>query len=448
MSFNYKTPGVYVEEAFNQTVSIPNVATSIPAFLGKTTKGGSSSPTPKRISNFLEFRELYGAPDSPQWTVVPTDKGFKIEDDLQKKIPTGAATLYYAVQWYFFNGGGPCYIVALDADTAENYANGLAALANYDEPTLILPCGAINLPSDKYYAVCKSAISQCRKLRDRFSILDVVVESDAATVSQRVAADVATFRSNMGTENLEYGASYYPYVQSLLAWEYNDASISYKENDVTEKLDAMLNRGLYAKITAWLRNQNVVMPPSAAVAGVYGNVDNDRGVWKAPANVSLNYAGKPIYAISDNEQDDMNVPAGMAPVNALRFYAGTGTLIWGAKTMAYSSADWTYVSVRRLFIMMEESISKAVNAFIFEANNKSTWTNVKSSINSYLYQLWSKGALAGAKAEEAFQVNVGLGETMTMDDVREGRMVVEIRVAPVRPAEFIVITFTQNVKGA
>lgn len=444
MSFTYKTPGVYVEEAFNQTVSIPNVATSIPAFFGKTAQGGSAKPSPVRISNFLEFREHFGMPASPTWDILPSGNSFKVDGNPQNAVPEGEALLYYAVQWYFLNGGGPCYIVAVAEDEVAQYEAGLAAIGNFDEPTLVVPCGAINLASDKYYAFCKSALAQSMQLRDRFCILDVVVESDAATVSQRVAADVDVFRNNIGVDNLPYGAAYYPYMQTLLAWEYNEADLMYDGSP----LDTLGNKGLHAKITAWLRSQNVVLPPSAAIAGVYGTVDNDRGVWKAPANVGLNYAGKPIYAINDSEQDDMNVPAGMAPVNALRHFSGNGTLIWGAKTLDYKSADWTYVSVRRLFIMVEESIAKAVNAFVFEANDKTTWTNVKSSVNSYLYQLWSQGALAGGKAEEAFVVQVGLGETMTMDDVKEGRMVVEIRLAPVRPAEYIIITFTQNVKGA
>ena len=444
MSYNYKTPGVYVEEAFNQTVSIPNVATSIPAFFGTTAKGSSAAPVPTRISNFLEFREKFGSPASPTWDILPDGNGFKVNGNPQNARPTGQFLMYYAVQWYFLNGGGPCYIVAVDEDLPANYEAGLAALGNYDEPTLIVPCGAINLPSDKYYAFCKSALAQAKQLGDRFCVVDVVVESDAATVSQRVAADVAAFRNNIGTENLPYGAAYYPYMQTLLAWEYDDKVVTYE--GLT--LDNLGNKALHAKITTWLRAQNVVLPPSAAVVGIYGIVDNARGVWKAPANVSLNYAQKPVYAIDDKEQEDMNVPSGTSPVNALRFFSGNGTLIWGAKTLDYKSADWTYVSVRRLFIMVEESIAKAVNAFVFEANDKTTWTNVKASINSYLYQLWSQGALAGGKPEEAFVVQVGLGATMTMDDVREGRMIVEIRVAPVRPAEFIIITFTQNVKGA
>lgn len=444
MSVTYKTPGVYVEETFDLKVSIPNVATSIPAFFGSTQLGGSATPSPRRISNFLEFRDLYGVPDAPAWNVVAQGDGFQIDGNAHAKLPSGSALLYYAVQWYFLNGGGPCYIVATLADAAAHYTAGLTALATVDEPTLIVPAGAISMAGEDYHSFCKAALAQAQDLRDRFCILDVRADQQGATASQRIAADIAAFRSGIGGDNLAYGAAYYPYVQTTLAWEYSDSAVMYEGS----ALSSLTNQALYAKISAWLRTLKVTLPPSSGVAGVYVTVDKDRGVWKAPANVGLGYASRPILAIGDGEQGDMNHPGDKPQVNAIRMFADKGTLVWGARTLDYKAADWTYVSVRRLFIMMEESIGKAINAYVFEANDKSTWTNVKASVQGYLYQLWSQGALAGGKPEEAFVVQVGLGETMTQDDVREGRMVVVVKVAPVRPAEFVIITFTQNVKGA
>jgi uncharacterized protein len=444
MSVTYKTPGVYVEETFDLKVSIPNVATSVPAFFGSTKTGGSATPTPRRISNFLEFRTLYGSPDSPAWNVTAVGDGFQIDNNAHLKTPAGPALLYYAVQWYFLNGGGPCYIVATQADDAAQYTAGLTALANMDEPTLIVPAGAINMGADDYHAFCKAALAQAQSLRDRFCIIDVRADETTGTVSQRIAADVAAFRNGIGTDNLAYGAAYYPNVLTTLSWEYSDSVVTFGGS----VLSSLTNQAQYAKISAWLRTLKVTLPPSGGVAGVYATVDKDRGVWKAPANVGLGYTSRPAVAIADSEQNDMNVPGDKAAVNAIRSFSGQGTLIWGARTLDFKSADWTYISVRRLFIMMEESIGKAINAYVFEANDKSTWTNVRASISSYLYQLWSQGALAGGKAEEAFQVRVGLGETMTQDDVRSGRMIVEVKVAPVRPAEFVIITFTQNVKTA
>lgn len=443
-SISYKTPGVYVEEAKNLTVSIPNVATAVPAFFGSTATGGSATPVPQRIDSFFEFKTRFGSPASPAWTVTAQGDQFQITGNPQTQVPTGAALLYYAVQWYFLNGGGSCYIVATLADDLAQYNAGLEALAKLDEPTLILPCGAIQLAADQYHGFCKSALQQAQSMRDRFCILDVRTDSALSIVSQRIAADIAAFRTGIDGNGLAYGAAYYPNIITAMAWEYADAQITYAENP----LDHAANRGVHAKITAWLRTLRVTLPPSGAIAGVYATVDKDRGVWKAPANVSLSYANRPTLAIDDTEQNDMNVPGDKPAVNAIRQFANRGTMVWGGRTLDYKAADWTYISVRRLFIMMEESIGKAINAFVFEANDKSTWTNVKSSINSYLLQLWLDGGLVGGKSTEAFDVQVGLGETMTQDDVLNGRMIVDVRVAPVRPAEFIVIRFSQDVKAS
>ncbi len=440
----YKTPGVYVEEATNLTVSIPNVATAIPAFLGVTSQNGNAQPKPKRIESFFEFKAFFGAPAAPVWTVSAVGDQFQILGQAASQVPTGAALLYYAVQWYFLNGGGACYIVATQADVIDQYDAGLEVLSKLDEPTLILPCGAVCLPADQYHSFCKAALAQAMSLRDRFCILDVRNDAVTGTGSQRVASDISAFRSGIDCDALAYGAAYYPNVATAMAWEYADAQITYDGNPLSDPT----NKGVHGKVTAWLRSQRVTLPPSGAIAGVYATVDQDRGVWKAPANVSINYAGRPTIAIDDVEQQDMNVPGDKAQINAIRLFANKGTMVWGGRTLDYKSADWTYISVRRLFIMLEESIGKAIQAFVFEANDRSTWTSVKSSINSYLYQLWLDGGLVGGKAAEAYDVQIGLGETMTQDDVLSGRMIVDVRVAPVRPAEFIVIRFSQDVKAS
>lgn len=444
MSVSYKTPGVYVQEANDKSVSIPSVATSIPAFFGVVQSGGSATPLPVRITNFLEFTQQYGKPASPAWEVTTAGDGFAIAGDPQSQLPTGAALLYYAMQSYFLNGGGACYVVGLLADDIGQYLAGLRALENVDEPTLILPCGAINLSAEDYHTFCKMSLVQAERLRDRFCVVDARMESAALTTSMRVSADMAAFRDGIGGDHLSYGAAYYPYVQSTLAWEYSEEVVKLDGTAVKD----ITQKATHARVTAWLRGLRVVLPPSAAIAGLYATVDRDRGVWKAPANVGLVGVTAPMLPIDNDEQDDMNVPGDRAQVNAIRSFSGLGTMVWGARTLDFKAADWTYLSVRRLFIMMEESIAKAINVFVFEANDKSTWTAVKGAIDSYLFQLWGKGALAGGKPEESYAVSVGLGETMTADDVREGRMVVTVRVAPVRPAEFIEITFSQNVKSA
>jgi uncharacterized protein len=193
----------------------------------------------------------------------------------------------------------------------------------------------------------------------------------------------------------------------------------------------------------------VVLPPSPAVAGVYATVDRTRGVWKAPANVSLAAVIGPTIKITSEAQESLNIdPTAGKSINVIRAFAGKGTLIWGARTLAGNDNEWRYVSVRRLFNMIEESTQKATAFAVFEANDATTWLKVKAMIDSYLYGLWEQGGLAGSTPEAAYFVNVGLGKTMTPQDVLEGRMIVEIGVAAVRPAEFIILRFTHKMQEA
>ncbi|WP_333873253.1 phage tail sheath family protein [Methylobacter sp.] len=205
----------------------------------------------------------------------------------------------------------------------------------------------------------------------------------------------------------------------------------------------------YNKTKSNLVNQRVTLPPSAAIAGVYASVDRDRGVWKTPANVSLNGVIGPLTKISDTEQDRLNIDstAGKS-INAIRDFTGKGTLVWGGRTLAGNDNEWRYISVRRLFITIEESTRKASAFAVFEPNDATTWLKVKAMIESYLYGLWQQGALAGSKPESAYFVSVGLGKTMTAQDILEGRLIVTIGVAAVRPAEFIILRFSHKMQEA
>jgi len=207
------------------------------------------------------------------------------------------------------------------------------------------------------------------------------------------------------------------------------------------------NTGLYNQIKTALAEQRVELPPSAAMAGIYARVDREQGVWKAPANTGVMGILGPVEKITDDDQDRLNIdPTAGKSINAIRAFTGKGTLVWGARTLAGNDNEWRYVSVRRLFITIEESTKKASAFAVFEANDQSTWLKVKAMIESYLYGLWEQGALAGSKPEDAYYVNVGLGKTMTPQDVLEGRMIVEIGIAAVRPAEFIILKFSHKLQ--
>ena len=209
------------------------------------------------------------------------------------------------------------------------------------------------------------------------------------------------------------------------------------------------NTGLYNQVRAAMNQERVVLPPSPSMAGVYARVDRDRGVWKAPANVSVSSVTGPVLKITHEDQEALNVdPTAGKSINAIRAFTGKGTLVWGARTLAGNDNEWRYVSVRRLFNMIEESTQKSTAFAVFEPNDATTWLKVRAMIESYLFGLWEAGALAGPTPEAAYFVNVGLGKTMTAQDVLEGRMIIEIGIAAVRPAEFIILRFTHQLQEA
>lgn len=203
---------------------------------------------------------------------------------------------------------------------------------------------------------------------------------------------------------------------------------------------------LYRSILTRLREKLNLLPPSAAMAGLYSMVDNNIGVFQSPANLSIGSVVKPAVDITNDEQEDLNIPLNGKAANAIRTFPGKGVLVWGARTLDGNSQDWRYISVRRTMIFIEQSIKFAAEAYVFEPNTAPTWTNLKALVTNFLTNVWSQGALAGATPEDAFSVDIGLGVTMTPLDVLNGFMKMTVKVAVTRPAEFIVITFQQQMQ--
>ncbi|HEX9939009.1 MAG TPA: phage tail sheath C-terminal domain-containing protein [Longimicrobium sp.] len=176
-------------------------------------------------------------------------------------------------------------------------------------------------------------------------------------------------------------------------------------------------------------------------------VDETRGVWNAPANVSLRSVAGPTVPLDGNQQAELNMPVDGKAVDALREFPGRGTVVWGARTLDGNSPDYRYIQVRRTLIYIEQSIKNALAQFAFAPNTGQTWTSVVSMVSSFLQQLWSQGGLMGATAQEAFSVECGLGSTMTGKDILDGWMIVQITVQMIRPAEFTELTFKQKMEG-
>ena len=214
----------------------------------------------------------------------------------------------------------------------------------------------------------------------------------------------------------------------------------------TQKHDGLASSfPLYKTILTGIQNTNTTVPPSGAVAGIYAYVDRTRGVWKAPANVSISGCIGPENTFTASELDALNIDVNSGKsINAIRSFTGKGTLVFGARTLAGNDNEWRYVSVRRFFNFVEESVKKATEQFVFEPNDANTWVKVQAMIENFLTTLWRQGALQGIKPEHAFYVAVGLGKTMTPLDILEGRMIIEIGMAAVRPAEFIILKFSHK----
>ncbi|MBN2635668.1 MAG: phage tail sheath family protein [Prolixibacteraceae bacterium] len=279
---------------------------------------------------------------------------------------------------------------------------------------------------------------------------------DAALITDDFSTDFAplTFAAPASKNNIftatGTAANAAPYFAALLGKITSLVNSFYTElaalrTSRTENLEEV--DPVYKGIVSAIKNQGVVLPPSGAMAGIYAMVDNNRGVWKAPANVSVSAVKGPSVNITHEDQESLNIDteAGKS-VNAIRAFTGKGTLVWGARTLAGNDNEWRYVPVRRFFNMVEESVKKATAQFVFEPNDANTWVKVRAMIENFLSTLWRAGALAGAKAEDAFYVRVGLGQTMTAQDILNGYMNVEIGLAAVRPAEFIILKFSHKLQ--
>ncbi len=469
----YKTPGVYIKEISKFPPSIAQVETAIPAFVGYTqmakvgVENFHADPAdlilrPIRIVSLLEYETFFGfANNETSIQVVIEDKtdgaGNVTDRQANARIQDPSPNnMYYGLQAYFDNGGGPCYIVSVGPmDGSINVTDlqaGLAEVAKEDEVTLLVFPESQTLSDPDYAALMTAALDQCGKLQDRFTVMDLKLPTPPNTILNAAT----TFRGlSLPLNNLKYGACYAPNIKTIFNYSYADADVNIFRSidgaaavaDGTMDTYDPANDGdgtQYALIKLAIDQLPLELPPSPLVVGQYAKTDNSRGVWKAPANVALGSVIEPTLKISSDQQESLNVHTTGKSINAIRFFTGKGILIWGARTLAGNDNEWRYVPVRRFFNMAEESIKKATEPFVFEPNDANTWTKVRAMIENFLILQWRAGALQGAKPEQAFFVKVGLNETMTALDILEGRMIVEIGMAVVRPAEFIILKFSHK----
>lgn len=496
MAATLATPGVYIEEKSSFGSSVVPVQTAIPAFIGYTEKAsrGSKDLTnePTKISSLGQFEELFGGAPETKFTIETSEDfitGFQLSF-----VDNTRFLMHNSMRFFYANGGGDCYIVSvgnydetIDAGKLNDpKGGGLAALEKHLEPTLVVVPDAVLLSEADCYSLQAAVLSHCGfKMKNRFAILDVYNGTQERTFDDEDA--IGKFREGVGSNFLMWGASYYPFLNTTLVksseidytkienldglievltkevadnlasesiTEARAEGINAEINKISEDNDADAVKSLHSTLTVISPKLNMIiaemsemlnlMPPSSAMAGAYAMVDFTASVAQSPANISLGSVISPAVNINNDNQEDLNLPLNGKAVNAIRSFQGKGVLVWGARTLDGNSKDYRYISVRRTMTYLEQSIKFAAEAFVFSPNNSTTWSTLRATVINFLTNQWQSGLLAGQSPEDAFDVEIGLGSTMTPNDILDGVLKMTIKVAITRPAEFIVITFEQQ----
>jgi len=402
----YKTPGVYIKEVEIGGRPIEGVSTSVAAFIGVTAEGDFYTNKPTLVTSWGEFVAKFGR-------YVQTEKDDQLSEE-EKKKKKEILNMSGSVYGFFQNGGRRCYVVKvpdttessiIGSDEGPGKRTGLHSLKEVDEVSIVVAPGIVES------SVQTQIISHCEMMKDRIAVLDIPEDYDKSQAED--------FVENISSEK-GYAAVYYPWINVFVERE--------------EKLPEDKEKRVVLEET--------FLPPSGYVAGVYARTDAERGVHKAPANELLSGVIGLKLKITNSDQEGLNDKN----INCIRSFPGRGIRIWGARTIA-SNELWKYVNVRRLFMFIEESIEEGIQWVVFEPNDKTLWDRVKQSISSFLLTLWRDGALMGSTPEEAFFVKCD-ETTMTPDDIDNGRLVCEVGIAPVKPAEFVIIKIAQLTASA
>ena len=287
-------------------------------------------------------------------------------------------------------------------DDAVSYENALELLEDIEDISIIAAPGHSAFAD--YPAVRLGLISHAERMRYRIAVLD--------PPSGQTLAEVRETRSFVDST---YAALYYPWVM------------------VSNPLARPGNERIPKEIP---------LPPSGFVTGIYARNDIQRGVWKAPANEVVRGALRFEREVNHRQQEVLN-PEG---INCLRYFFGRGNRVWGARTVS-SDPEWKYVNVRRYFIYLERSIDRSTQWVVFEPNGERLWANVRETVSAFLYNEWRNGALLGTKPEEAYFVRCDRS-TMTQNDLDNGRLICEVGVAVLKPAEFVIFRIGQKTADA
>ncbi|HEU5218711.1 MAG TPA: phage tail sheath C-terminal domain-containing protein [Gemmatimonadales bacterium] len=380
---NYSAPDIYVEEISSGPRPIGAVGTSTAAFVGRAPNPKAYLKDPRALNNWSEFLKEFGG-DNPKST-----------------------DLSHAVFGFFQNGGTRCFVV--NTGDAKTLGAGLATLESVDEVAIVATPGACDAMS------YQDLLTHCEKMNDRVAIFDppeMVNKIDQLTEQATAVKEGEKPSSGLRPPTSEKGLGAFYFPRILVRDPLSDST------------------------------EPVAVPPSGHLAGIWARTDATRGVHKAPANEVIRGALNVTRRITRAEQEVLN-PAG---VNCIRFFPAEGIRVWGARTVAPEASEWRYLNVRRLFNMIEESIAKGTRWVVFEPNDRPLWQDIRRDAGAFLRTLWRDGALMGRTAEEAFFVKCD-DETNPQESIDQGRVIIQIGIAPVKPAEFIIFRIGQHSGG-
>ncbi|GEN77689.1 phage tail sheath C-terminal domain-containing protein [Chryseobacterium hagamense] len=564
---NPTTPGVSILENARLPYSVSLSESAVPAFIGYTEVQPANSTEPFKISSLLEYEQYFGKAKKENIVLKDTKEGVTLI------APQVNFLMYYSLQLYFANGGGPCYIVSAGTYGSASSGvqrsaleTGLSMTDTITQPLLLVFPDAVSLAvQDDFYALYNHVIAKAGdETRNRFALLDTyygnsVIKSDNKNTVERFRSEI-----NPAVADASHAAAYFPHLETVLNYTFDetrtpithtglqaagqssaafyadeiaaidrlkmlaadeissgsenafvlaglmDQAIAIAEKvketadvkvDLTTTINnakglsgalydgviydfdenaplfdgefealktAVLNAkdekgeadgilfrdlessrsGLYSQVKEAMQALKVILPPSSAMAGVYARTDRMKGPWKAPANVGLHYVTAPTEKISDQEQSDLNIHSTGKSINAIRTFSGKGNLVWGARTLSGKDKTgdgkdntWKYIQVRRYYDMIRYALDQVlVKEYMDKPNISLTWIHAKTTVENFLNRQWKDGALAGSTPEEAYHVEAAGDET------RPKTMNINIKVALVRPAEFIVLNFSHQLQ--
>ena len=360
----------------------------------------------------MPYDELGFAVTHPRWmgqvlAMNPARRSDALANPYGLRV-TGTVSAFNLRTALFGNLSENTFVLAGGNDGAEPglaaYTSALAQLERVEDISIVAAPGHSALNTSSFEAVQQGLISHAEKMRYRVAVLD--------TPAAQTVGEARDTRSKIDTSR---AALYYPWV--VVA------------NPLARPGNERIKR-------------EIALPPSGFVCGIYARTDVERGVWKPPANEVVRGALRFELELTHGQQEVLN-PEG---VNCLRFFFGRGNRVWGART-ASSDPEWKYVNVRRFFIYLERSIDRSTQWAVFEPNNERLWANIRETVSSFLYNEWRNGALLGSRPEEAYFVRCDRS-TMTQNDLDNGRLVCEIGVAAVKPAEFVIFRIGQKTADA